>query len=29
VRLRRAGFPTVYNLWGGMFLWGRDDVAAG
>jgi len=29
VRLRRAGFPTVYNLWGGMLLWGRDDVAAG
>jgi rhodanese-related sulfurtransferase len=26
MRLRRAGFPTVFNLWGGMLLWGRKDV---
>jgi len=26
VRLKRAGFPTVHNLWGGMLLWGRKDV---
>jgi rhodanese-related sulfurtransferase len=27
VKLRRAGFPVVYNLWGGMLLWGRDGLA--
>jgi rhodanese-related sulfurtransferase len=27
VRLKRAGFPAVYNLWGGMLLWGKRDVA--
>jgi len=26
VKLKRAGFPVVYNLWGGMLLWGRKDV---
>lgn len=29
MRLRRAGFPAVFNLWGGMLLWGRDDVTPG
>lgn len=29
VRLRRAGFKDVRNLWGGMLLWGRRDVARG
>lgn len=29
VRLKRAGFPNVYNLSGGMFLWGRRDVETG
>jgi len=29
VRLKKAGFPNVYNLSGGMFLWGRHDVETG
>jgi rhodanese-related sulfurtransferase len=28
VRLRKAGFPNVYNLSGGMLFWGRRDVEA-
>jgi rhodanese-related sulfurtransferase len=28
VRLKRAGFPVVYNLWGGMLLWRGDDGTA-
>lgn len=26
IRLRRAGFSDVSNLWGGMLFWGRKDV---
>jgi len=29
VRLKAAGFATVYNLSGGMFFWGRRDVEGG
>lgn len=29
VRLRKAGFPNVYNLSGGMLFWGRRDVETG
>lgn len=28
VKLKRAGFPVVYNLLGGMLFWGRKDVTA-
>ncbi|MFQ5509571.1 MAG: rhodanese-like domain-containing protein [Leptospirillia bacterium] len=27
IRLRRAGFPRVYNMAGGMLLWGRKDIS--
>ena len=29
MRLRKAGFPTVYNLTGGMLFWGRKHVEHG
>lgn len=29
VKLKRAGFPVVYNLWGGMLLWGRGGRGDG
>lgn len=29
IKLKKAGFPTVYNLSGGMMRWGRADVERG